>query len=112
MKSDYRRKYCTWASNDINNNDNENDNPNILFNLNAVSQLLNQKKTALRKPSLAFVLANIPYNVVEIPYFKYLMACRRPSFVAPSRFLLQKEVEAVFLDAPSAAMICHWPNSL
>ena len=30
------------------------------------------------------------------------MACLRPSFVALSRYLLQKEVEAVFLDAQSA----------
>ena len=47
-------------------------------------------------------MANIPYNVVENPYFKDFMACLRPSFVAPSRYILQKEIAAVFVDAQSA----------
>ena len=41
-------------------------------------------------------MANIP--------FKHFMACLRPPFVAPSRFRLQKEIEAVFLHAQSAVV--------
>ena len=45
-------------------------------------------------------MANIPYNVVKNLHLKDVMVCRRPSCVEPSRYRLQKEVEAVFPALP------------
>ena len=103
MKSDYRCKHCTSASNDINDN-----NPNMLSQLDCCFTTA-EKKTALRKLSLAFVMANIPDNMVENPWSKnfiWLVVHRPVSFCkrrlrpfcaqsAVGRFL--SETESVFL---------------